>query len=234
VETGILAYKRAQKKVQAMCSAPQQDQLRDASVQHPDASKRPTRTAALLRPLAMLLSLSASLALSLLRIAAAAVRLAARAALGLRDPADSACACEFYEGVVHHLRTKPKRHSLTYRVRYCLVDLDAARPPACCAAQLEDRLTAAQARSESGYDGKVLLLLLPGSAGFEENPIVVYYCHDAAGALRCCLAEVTNTPWGDRVRFAFAPSGDELPKAMHVSPLQDGTRVGRCHTRPRR
>jgi len=169
----------------------------------------------------MLLSLSASLALSLLRIAAAAVRLAASAALGLRDPADSACACEFYEGVVHHLRTKPKRHTLTYRVRYCLLDLDAARPPACCAAQLEDRLTAAQARSESGYDGRVLLLLLPGSAGFEENPIVVYYCHDAAGALRCCLAEVTNTPWGDRVRFAFAPSGDELPKAMHVSPLQD-------------
>ena len=152
-----------------MCSAPQQAQLRDATVQHPDASKRPTRTAALLRPLAMLLSLSASLALSLLRIAAAAVRLAASAALGLRDPADSACACEFYEGVVHHLRTKPKRHTLTYRVRYCLLDLDAARPPACCAAQLEDRLTAAQARSESGYDGKVLLLLLPGSAGFEES-----------------------------------------------------------------
>lgn len=65
------------------------------------------------------------------------------------------------------------------------------------------------------------LALLPASAGLQENPIVVYYCYDAAGPLRCCLAEVTNTPWADRVRFAFAPEHDQLPKAMHVSPLQD-------------
>ena len=44
---------------------------------------------------------------------------------------------------------------------------------------------------------------------------------DAAGALRCCIAEVTNTPWADRVAFAFAHEGDALPKMMHVSPLQD-------------
>ena len=44
---------------------------------------------------------------------------------------------------------------------------------------------------------------------------------DMAGELRCCIAEVTNTPWGDRVAFPFAPAGDLTPKALHVSPLQD-------------
>jgi hypothetical protein len=35
------------------------------------------------------------------------------------------------------------------------------------------------------------------------------------------IAEVTNTPWGDRVRFVFRPEGDESPKALHVSPFMD-------------
>jgi len=35
------------------------------------------------------------------------------------------------------------------------------------------------------------------------------------------IAEVTNTPWGDRVRFVFRPAGDESPKALHVSPFMD-------------
>lgn len=35
------------------------------------------------------------------------------------------------------------------------------------------------------------------------NPISVYYCHDEAGALERCIAEVTNTPWGARVTFCF-------------------------------
>lgn len=33
--------------------------------------------------------------------------------------------------------------------------------------------------------------------------------------------QVTNTPWGDRVAFPFAPAGDTTPKPLHVSPLQD-------------
>eukprot|EP00967_Tisochrysis_lutea_P001782 scaffold2263_cov33-Tisochrysis_lutea.AAC.2 len=184
-----------------------------------------------LRPVAMLCSLLGCVLLSLLRALFEAVRLGLRHTLGASTAADERPACDFYEGVVEHTRTKPVVHSFRYPVRYCVLDLDHPRPPACCADQLADRLTADQARQESGCDGKVRMLLLPASAGFEENPIVVYFCYDAAGTLRCCLAEVTNTPWSDRVRFAFAPDHDALPKAMHVSPLQDMKSTWILHAR---
>eukprot|EP00908_Phaeocystis_cordata_P025670 Transcript_813.p1 GENE.Transcript_813~~Transcript_813.p1 ORF type:complete len:335 (-),score=115.65 Transcript_813:894-1841(-) len=135
--------------------------------------------------------------------------------------------CEFYEGRVVHVRRKPLKHRFEYAVRYCLVDLDSAEPPpACCASQLADRLTAAEARALTGCTGRVKLLMLPASAGYAQNPICVYYCYADEGGggearLQCCVAQVDNTPWGDRVTFAFAPGGDSLPKPMHVSPLQD-------------
>ena len=131
--------------------------------------------------------------------------------------------CVFYEGTVRHLRLAPVRHEFSYRVRYCLVELGAedASPFAIRQLTAGCRMSLDEARAMSGCDGRVSALLLPASAGYEQNPIVVYYCYDAAGQLRCCLAEVTNTPWGDRVAFPFAPSGDSLPKPLHVSPLQD-------------
>jgi len=67
----------------------------------------------------------------------------------------------------------------------------------------------------------VRLLTNPRSAGFTENPISVYYLYGASGALALAIAEVTNTPWGERVRFSFAPGGDVVPKALHVSPFMD-------------
>jgi DUF1365 family protein len=145
--------------------------------------------------------------------------------LSLRRPRVDGCT--FYEGTVRHTRLAPAKHSFSYPVRYCLIDLDeppAAYPPY-VAHQLAagKRLDANEARALSGCKGRVRVLLLPASAGFEENPIVVYYCYDADDdqTLRCCLAEVTNTPWGDRVAFPFAPKGDTMPKPMHVSPMQD-------------
>lgn len=69
--------------------------------------------------------------------------------------------------------------------------------------------------------GRVLLLTTPVSAGYSQNPISVYYCLGAAEALQVCIAEVTNTPWGARVTFLFQPEGQDVPKAMHVSPFMD-------------
>ena len=129
----------------------------------------------------------------------------------------------FYEGAVRHTRLAPARHAFEYAARYCVLDLDAPESfPACAAGRLaDDRLTAAEARALSGCAGRVLMLALPESAGYEQNPICVYYCHAPTGELERCIAEVTNTPWADRVRFAFAPGGESMPKPMHVSPLQD-------------
>ena len=41
------------------------------------------------------------------------------------------------------------------------------------------------------------------------------------GSLASCLAEVTNTPWTERVVFPFEPTGDTVPKPLHVSPFID-------------
>lgn len=69
--------------------------------------------------------------------------------------------------------------------------------------------------------GPVKLLTHPISAGYMQNPISVYYCHDAAGQLQLCIAEVTNTPWAERVTFLFRPEGETVAKSLHVSPLMD-------------
>lgn len=34
-------------------------------------------------------------------------------------------------------------------------------------------------------------------------------------------AQVTNTPWNERVTFVFDPKGAEVKKALHVSPFMD-------------
>jgi DUF1365 family protein len=52
--------------------------------------------------------------------------------------------------------------------------------------------------------GPVRLLTHPTSAGYTQNPISVYYCYSADGSqLEQCIAEVTNTPWAERVTFLF-------------------------------
>ncbi|KAH0676667.1 hypothetical protein KY285_024468 [Solanum tuberosum] len=39
--------------------------------------------------------------------------------------------------------------------------------------------------------------------------------------LKKCIAEVTNTPWGERVSFLFNPNSDVVAKSLHVSPFMD-------------
>lgn len=45
-------------------------------------------------------------------------------------------------------------------------------------------------------------------------PRSVYYCYDKAGALQRGIAEVTNTPWGERVTFLFDPQGAHLARTF--------------------
>ena len=170
------------------------------------------------KPLYMLFALVCDLVRSVLLVVVEFVRL-----FVLPREVPKTEGCVFYEGTVMHSRNAPAKHSFAYPVRYCLVDV-SDKPASLYVASLlaaGNRMSAAEARKLSGCDGRVRALLLPESAGYEQNPICVYYCDDAAGELKCCIAEVTNTPWGDRVAFPFAPSGDTLPKPLHVSPLQD-------------
>ena len=140
---------------------------------------------------------------------------------------DDGDGARFYVGEVAHARLKPVRREFKYPLRCAVVDLDA--PPRWFAAsgQARDHLTADEARERVGLTGAVELLTSPKSFGYAQNPISVYYCRDDAGELRAALAEVTNTPWNERVVFAFDPTpvSNEneatVPKALHVSPFMD-------------
>ncbi len=66
--------------------------------------------------------------------------------------------------------------------------------------------------------------------GYCYNPVSFYYCFDADGqSLKAIVAEITNTPWGERhayvldVRQNEHPAADHFrwtfPKVFHVSPF---------------
>ncbi|MED6120392.1 hypothetical protein PIB30_020405 [Stylosanthes scabra] len=123
-----------------------------------------------------------------------------------------------YEGTVYHQRRHPLNHSFQYPVRYALIDLQRA-PSAD-----PHHLSADQARQITHTNGPVLLLTIPPSVGYEQNPLSVYYCYHVQGtctSLNKCIAQVTNTPWGERVSFVFNPHSDLVAKALHVSPFMD-------------
>ncbi|KAG5607662.1 hypothetical protein H5410_029154 [Solanum commersonii] len=70
----------------------------------------------------------------------------------------------------------------------------------------------------------IFLLTIPPSVGYVQNPLSLYYCYDTEGSLqnlKKCIAEVTNTPWGERVSFLFNPNSDVVAKSLHVSPFMD-------------
>lgn len=157
-----------------------------------------------------------------------------------------------YEGHVRHRRFTEATHAFRYRLCMLLLDLDelptlfdgrwlwSARRPALAWFRRADHLgdpavpLAEAVRTlvgrETGHrpDGPVRLLTHPRYFGYGFNPISLYYCYDAAGErVETVVAEVTNTPWGERhcyvlphtapgrrMRFRFA-------KAMHVSPFMD-------------
>lgn len=123
-----------------------------------------------------------------------------------------------YQGTVWHQRRRPVHHSFHYNVRYALFDLDhSPHPP-------PDHLSADEARQITDTTGPILLLTIPPSVGYDQNPLSLYYCYDVEGSsrrLKKCIAEVTNTPWGERVSFIFNPESDLVAKALHVSPFMD-------------
>ncbi|MFM9035828.1 MAG: DUF1365 family protein [Mycobacterium sp.] len=60
--------------------------------------------------------------------------------------------------------------------------------------------------------GRVTALLMPRVLGRAFNPLSLFWCHDAAGAARCVIAEV-QTLSGER-RAYLLPAGDESPAAV--------------------
>ena len=77
--------------------------------------------------------------------------------------------------------------------------------------------------------GPVRLLTQVRSLGVAFNPVSFYYCFAEDGVtLRAVLAEITNTPWGERHAYVVAAdhgstadggAGAEFAKRIHVSPF---------------
>jgi len=153
-----------------------------------------------------------------------------------------------YHGIVTHSRFTPRQHKLKYRIFSLLLDLATLDEEAAGLRlfsrnrfnlfSFHDRdygdgsgspLLWAQAQMRAaGLDpvnSRIMLLTMPRIFGYGFNPISVYFCHGADGALRAILYEVKNT-FGQRHSYFIPVSGGGIVrqscnKVFYVSPFMD-------------
>src|SRR3954451_5580740 len=111
-----------------------------------------------------------------------------------------------YVGTIRHRRFAVRSHEFSYRIALAYRDLDEVGRGFLSRAQVCALIP--------GFDGEIRLL--SSLRGF--NPVSFYYCFED-GALRWIVAEVTNTPWGERHAYVLPAGGGPLEKALHVSPF---------------
>lgn len=153
-------------------------------------------------------------------------------------------ASAIYEGIVAHRRSEPREHAFSYRVRMMYLDLGelpqlfdghalwSARRPALGWFRRSDYLgdpsvpldqaICRLVAQRTGYrpDGPVRVLTNPRCFGHCFNPVSFYYCFDRAGEhVQAVVAEVTNTPWGERHAYVSRELTSRHVKALHVSPF---------------
>jgi DUF1365 family protein len=156
-----------------------------------------------------------------------------------------------YVGHVSHRRFFPRRHEFRYNLFMVYLDLAeldhvfdgrwlwSARRPALAWFRRQDHFgdpnlpldayvrDLAEQQTGRRPQGPIRLLTHLRYFGYYMNPICVYYCFKPDGeALDFLVAEVSNTPWGEKVGYvldvADQNSGNqraEFQKAMHVSPF---------------
>lgn len=161
-------------------------------------------------------------------------------------------ASAIYEGWVRHRRLDPVEHEFSYPLFMAYLDLDelpwvlddyrgwSARKPAIARFRRSDFLGPADApladcvraavaeRAGARPEGPIRLLANLRYLGHAFNPVSFYYCFDQAGErVEHVLAEVTNTPWGERHAYVLGQDEDsdrmirgKIEKDFHVSPLQ--------------
>jgi DUF1365 family protein len=143
-----------------------------------------------------------------------------------------------YECTIRHARSTPLRNAFTYRTYQWLVDLDDLprlpwwlRPLAAFDAAdhlgyprrgIRENVDAYLAAN--GIDlssGRITMLTHARVLGYVFNPLTVYWCHAADGALACVVAEVHNT-YGQRHCYLLrtdARGRAEVAKEFYVSPF---------------
>jgi DUF1365 family protein len=157
-------------------------------------------------------------------------------------------ASALYEGTVRHRRMALRAREFRYGIHMAYLDLDelprllggrlASARPGIVRFRRSDYFgdphedLAQAVRGEVGRltgsrpEGPVRLLTNLRAFGHCFNPVSFYYCFDRPGErVEAVLAEVTNTPWGERHAYALSCSnGDRVlsgrsEKMLHVSPF---------------
>jgi len=158
-----------------------------------------------------------------------------------------------YEGLVRHTRTRPVLHRFRYRMFMMYLDLEELPRVfngrwfwSTCRAALArfrrsdhvgpagqplDETVRDVVERETGErpDGPIRLLTNLSYFGYCFNPVSFYYCFaDDGTTLDAIVAEVNNTPWGERETYVL-PARQNIGKAkvwrfqprkkMHVSPF---------------
>lgn len=146
-----------------------------------------------------------------------------------------------YEGTIRHRRTEPRRE-FRHRVALFYLDLDelpsllggrlTAPLPGLLRFRRRDYLrpawlpldhavrNAVETQTGARPAGPVRLLTQLRSFGHCFNPVSFYYCLDGTGEhVEAVVAEVTNTPWGERHAYVLPGGFGSFDKALHVSPF---------------
>lgn len=156
----------------------------------------------------------------------------------------------FGVGTIRHRRQAPKRHAFEYRAWFSLLDVDGLEPRFAQSRLWSverfnlvsfrrrdflapDDLALGEAvrrriDQELGFrpEGRARMLTHLRQWGLCFNPVTFYLAEDRDGRLAAIVADVHNTPWGERHAYVLDARSQAGPvwrfrfaKAFHVSPF---------------
>lgn len=156
-----------------------------------------------------------------------------------------------YEGLLRHRRYSPRAHEFSYPLFMLYLDLAeldtifygkwlwSTQRPTLVQWRRADHFGQSTVsldltirnlvEQETGNRpvGSIRLLTHPRYFGYGFNPVSLFYCLDATGKPETIVAEVNNTPWGERHCYVLSSPLSKkgrvrqylLKKALHVSPF---------------
>jgi len=151
-----------------------------------------------------------------------------------------------YTGTVRHRRFSPKQHDFSYPIYMLAIDLDELPELEACSRlfSASKRALLRLKRSDYLHDkttplkqaviniveklggpaniDKVTMVCQARCLGLYFSPVNFYFCH-TGDSISHMLAEVNNTPWGEKHCYLvpLASNGYSHDKAFHVSPFMD-------------
>lgn len=168
---------------------------------------------------------------------------------------DPTTASALYYGSVRHRRFDVRPHEFRYRLALAYIDLDEL-PTLLGGRLLASRLGPARFRrrhylgdehvpladavrevvaDKAGVrpSGPVRVLTNLSSFGHCFNPVSFYYCMDeAAESVEAVVAEVTNTPWGERHAYVLACGSEDCSSARTAGAVLAGNSTKALHVSP--